>query len=120
MRQLQNILLVDDDEVVREMLGEVLRLRGYRVECRADGAEGLHHYREQRSGLLITDIDMPVMNGLELIRAIRAEDLSTPIIAISGNPEQLAAAEILGANDTFIKPFDLTRFASVVEHLARG
>lgn len=112
-----NILLVDDDPAVRELLLELLALGDFDAVAVANGAEALTYLRTSRPDLLITDIDMPVMNGLELIRQVRADGDTTPIIAISGDAAHLIAADNLGAQDSFVKPLNFPLFMSAVNGL---
>jgi DNA-binding response OmpR family regulator len=111
------ILLVDDDEGVRAMLSDFLQMHGYRVQSKSNGEEALAYYEECRPDLVVTDIDMPVMNGLELIRSIRSLDTSLPVMAISGDASHLIAAENLGAHESFVKPFNFPQFINSVKTL---
>lgn len=109
------ILLVDDEEGIRSMLSEYLEFKGYRVHAKVNGKEALLFIDESTPDLLITDIDMPVMNGLDLIKAVREKDATIPTIAISGDPSHLIAAENLGAQESFVKPIDFTKFFLSIE-----
>ncbi len=100
------ILITDDDSIVREMLSEVLQANGYAVETAQNGAEALGKYRMvQNIGLIVSDMDMPQMNGLELIKKLRNRKMDVPIIILSGNTEIASAVEAIhrGANDYLIK-----------------
>ncbi|OIQ98882.1 blue-light-activated protein [mine drainage metagenome] len=105
----ETILVVDDEEAVRETLRDMLENHGYRVILAPDGRQGLVCYQQQRQLVraLVTDVMMPVMDGAELVRAIRREDPDLPVIAMSGLPEkELAAGEEGARADAFImKPF---------------
>src|SRR5689334_17772053 len=81
---MQEILVIDDDEGVREALRRQLERVGYRVRLATDGADGLANMRERAPDVVITDIIMPRLNGVEVIAAIRREFPSVRIIAISG------------------------------------
>ena len=114
-----NILLADDDPAIRVLLGEFLALGGFSATAVVNGEEALSHCRASRPDLVITDIDMPLMNGLEFIRQIRADGDTTPIIAISGDAAHLIAAENLGAQDSFVKPLIFELFMKAVnEHVS--
>ncbi len=112
-----DILLVDDDAAIRVLISEFLNLGCYTVVTAANGQEALNHYQNNKPGLLITDIDMPLINGLELIQQVRADTKEVPIIAISGDASHLIAAENLGVKGAFIKPIDFTQFMEAVGEL---
>jgi len=65
------ILVIDDNAAIRELLRLVLEEEGYEVIEAADGAEGLRRYQAEPTDLVITDLEMPGMDGLELLRALR-------------------------------------------------
>jgi CheY-like chemotaxis protein len=116
------ILIIDDDIVTREILNEILEMEGYQVANAGDGKAGLKIHRENPFDLIITDIIMPEMEGLETIRELRRISPAVKIIAISGGgrlgPDgYLAMAEKMGANLTFDKPLDPTRVATEVGKL---
>jgi CheY-like chemotaxis protein len=104
------ILLIDDDAPLRAMLRKTLEQAGYEVHEAADGAEGLAHYREEPSDLILTDLIMPEKEGLETILELRRINRGIKIIAMSGgnrmNPKtNLVIAEKFGALRTLAKPF---------------
>ncbi len=105
----ETILVVDDEEAVRETLRHMLENHGYRVILAPDGRQGLVCYTQQRQQVrvLVTDIMMPVMDGTDLIRALRRIDETLPVIAMSGLPEKEVAASEGGirANAFIMKPF---------------
>jgi two-component system, chemotaxis family, sensor histidine kinase and response regulator WspE len=84
-RQLKRVLVVDDSITVREMERKLLQNRGYRVEVAVDGMEGWNAVRAQPYDLVISDIDMPRMNGIELIQQIKQHPRlkSIPVIVVS-------------------------------------
>jgi class 3 adenylate cyclase/DNA-binding NarL/FixJ family response regulator len=101
-----NVLLVDDDPFVREMLGDILESKGYVVETASDGAEALTRLSHISDiELVFSDINMPVMSGLELIRRVRAGGSDMPIIILTGNRELSVAVDAInsGADDYLIK-----------------
>lgn len=104
------ILLVDDDEQFRSMLGESLRLAGYEVAEAHDGREGIELYRDHPGYLIITDLIMPEQEGLETIQELRRIYPKAKIIAISGGGrhgsfDYLKMAKTLGARQVLAKPF---------------
>ena len=112
-----NILIADDNLAIRELLLEFLALGGFDATAVVNGAEALSYCRSSRPSLMITDIEMPVMNGLELIQQIRADGDAIPIVAISGDASHLIAAENLGAQASFVKPLNFELFISAVNEL---
>src|SRR5687768_5070995 len=100
------ILIVDDDAELRELIGFALRQAGYLVVQAADGIEALHLYDQETPDLVILDVNMPRMDGLEVCRRIRAE-AATPIMLLtvrSSEEDQVQALD-LGADDYLTKPF---------------
>ena len=111
----KSILIVDDDPDLREMIADSLSNIECHIELAANGKEGLERFQENPANLVITDLRMPVMGGLELIRALRATDAPT-IIAISGVDKQaLNGAIDEGASHILEKPIS----RSTIEDLAK-
>lgn len=104
-----SILLIDDDESLRNTIAEVLRRAGYTVDTAPDGKPGLALYRAALHDLIITDIVMPELEGLELMEALRRASPRPRVIAMSGDSKfsesiYLPVAEKLGAHRTLLKP----------------
>jgi len=104
------ILVIDDDRSILELLRSLLTLEGHEVESAADGREGLRRFREEPADLVVTDLMMPEVEGIEMIRTLRAIDAEVPILAMSGDAGVdrsglLRAARHLGASRTLPKPF---------------
>ena len=113
------ILVIDDDPQMRRMLTRILTGAGHTVREAADGRAGIELFRQARPALVITDIVMPDMEGIELIRELRREAPTLQILAISGGgpPVFLRAATALGATAALEKPFAADQLLSVVENL---
>jgi DNA-binding response OmpR family regulator len=116
----KRILIIDDDLVVRDTLITILEERGYEVITAVNGEQGLAIFRRERPDLLVTDIVMPVKEGLQTIREIREEWPDMKIIAISGGSRTerhdfLEIARQLGAWDVVVKPFDVDDFVARVD-----
>ncbi len=116
------ILVVDDDQDVREMLRQMLERAGYGVSIATNGPEALAEYRGAPADLIVTDIVMPEKEGLETILELRKDFPEVKIIAISGggrlgpqNYIEMAAA--FGAQRTFTKPLDRKEFLAAVSEL---
>jgi DNA-binding NtrC family response regulator len=106
----KTILIVDDEPAVREVLSGFFEHhygpRGYRVETAGDGAEALAAVRRRRPALVLLDIDMPGMNGVEALRGVRAIDATIPVIMVTGNTSSRVAGDVIkdGAYSYLPKP----------------
>ena len=104
------ILVIDAQEPIRALLRAALEADGHEVLEAANGLLGLERYRARAADLMITDLRMPEMNGLELMVELNRSAPPVKVIAMSGGLErkgELNAARLLGARQTFHKPFDL-------------
>ena len=113
------ILVIDDDEEHRTLVREILVRAGHRVEEAADGAQGLRLFGKRRPDLVVTDINMPGIDGHEVIAALRVLHADVPIIAISGcgaveKDELLLRAAALGASEVITKPFEFRQLVGAV------
>jgi len=116
------VLLIDDEDLVREMLTSALELGGYRVVTAADGVEGLEMYEKHRPRVVVTDILMPEKEGIETIMEMRQNGDDTVIVAISGGDRSgselfLEVAGRLGADRTLAKPFRPKELLGVIAEL---
>jgi len=116
-RDAETILVVDDEPGVRESVRGVLTDEGYRVVEAEDGRDALQLMATERPRLVILDIWMPEMDGIELLRHIRDSHPGTPVVVISGhgNIETAVTATKLGAFDFIEKPFSLDGLLHVVD-----
>jgi len=108
MTDKQRILIVDDERQITRVLSRGLSARGYEVHVAADGEAALQPFGDWHPDLVITDLAMPNMNGLELCRRLRAIS-EVPIIVLSVKGEERAKVEALdaGADDYVTKPFGI-------------
>ena len=113
------ILIIDDEPAIRRLLVRVLRKAGHTTHEASNGDEGIELFHQVHPELVITDIVMPDMEGIEMIRKLRQAAPTLPILAISGSgtPLYLRAATGLGATAALAKPFDIAELLSVVGHL---
>lgn len=107
---MSRILVVDDDPEVRLAVEIILRRQGHEVAVAGDGREGLKKFNAHDYDLVVTDMLMPELDGIEMIQAIRHTNLATKILAMSGakvmgNTELLGMAAVLGADKILKKPF---------------
>ncbi len=116
---MQKVLAVDDSEPMRKMVEIVLRAGGYEVEFAADGAEGLEVFGRSAVDLVITDINMPVMDGIEFITRLRAINTEIPILALTTESEEVMRkrGREAGANGWVVKPFKPVQFLGLIREL---
>jgi CheY-like chemotaxis protein len=119
------ILVIDDEALVRQALTEVLEHRGYEVQCAPDGRQGLRAFHMRRPDLVISDIIMPEMEGIETIMELRILSRDCPIIAISGGGRSgeavfLDVAKRLGATASLRKPFETEDLLRTVARCLAG
>jgi CheY-like chemotaxis protein len=110
------ILVIDDNAAIRELLRLILEEEGYEVIEAADGAEGLQRYQAAPTDLVITDLQMPGMDGLELLQALLRLVPTPALMAISGDRDALAQARGLTPH-TFAKPLALEQVLAAVRNL---
>jgi len=113
------ILIIDDEEPIRALLRFALEAAGYEVTEAANGRQGLDLYRQRPTDLVITDMLMPELNGLDLLLDLTREFLDAKVIAISGAGEEqnvLDVAKLLGARQTFQKPFSVPQLLDAVRY----
>jgi len=113
------ILIIDDEEAVRALLRFALEAAGYEVTEAVNGREGLALYRRGPTDLVITDIAMPEMNGLDMMLELTRYFLDAKVIAISGEGEEknvLDVAKLLGARRTIQKPFSMSQLLNAVRY----
>ncbi len=106
-----NILIIDDEQAIRKTLTEILRYEGYKIDEAADGEEGLRKFSDTAYDLVLCDVKMPKMDGIEFLEKSRAINSDVPIIVISGHGNIETAVEAVkkGAFDFISKPPDLNR-----------
>ena len=106
----QTILVVDDDESLARMVAELLRVEGYEVWTAHDGLQGYSSYYQHEAQTVVTDIDMPELDGFEMMRCIRAINPCARAIYMSGAPEQYRRTLVTEAQDfgagVLRKPFE--------------
>lgn len=115
-----SILLIEDDPGVRSLVSRVLTRAGHDVQVATDGREGIRALDAKVPDVIITDINMPGMDGIELITTFRQKRLQVPVIAISGGgliakDILLSNASALGAFEVVSKPFGMGQLIGAVE-----
>jgi DNA-binding response OmpR family regulator len=119
---MKRILFVDDDEPFRLSFSLILEKAGYEIEQAEDGRVGLRKFKEHPPDLVICDLIMPDVEGLETMREIHEIDKTTKILAISGGGRvnavyYLKVAQMMGAVVTLAKPFTREELIGAVEKL---
>jgi DNA-binding response OmpR family regulator len=120
MAESSTILLVDDEETVRKVLTFPLERDGYQVVQAADGEEALARFGDQPVDLVVLDIMLPKLDGLEVCKQLRSHS-SVPIIMLTARDDELdkVVGLELGADDYITKPFSIREFRSRVRALLR-
>ena len=112
------ILIIDDEESIRNLLKEVLERANHRVLVAVDGQEGLTLYQQNKVDLVLMDILMPGTDGLEATLQLTREYLDAKVIAMTGaqgDRNFLDVAKLFGARRVFEKPFDLNKLVEAVK-----
>jgi len=120
------VLVVDDDPVIQKLLQVNFEMEGYTVLTASDGLEGLERARAEKPDVIICDIMMPRMDGLEVTRNLKADPATAkiPILLLSAKAQQadVSAGQASGADDYVTKPFDpldlLQRVSGLLDHKA--
>ncbi len=113
----RNILVVDDMEMTRQHLEKILEADGHAVDTVRDGNEAWHRLRSRPYHLVVTDLRMPELSGLELLKLARKESLPIGVILLTayGEPEDALEAMKQGADDFLTKPIDSERLSMIVK-----
>jgi signal transduction histidine kinase/CheY-like chemotaxis protein len=114
------ILVVDDEQCVRELLAEVLEVEGYEVTLAENGNEALRLFEQQNFQAIFTDVGMPDMSGWELARAIRDQDGKIPLAVITGWGDAVGSTEQEEAKVDWVvtKPFSISRIAEIAMEIS--
>jgi DNA-binding response OmpR family regulator len=115
---LAKILIVDDEGDLRTLLGLYFLRRGHSIVVAGDGATGLACVASHAPDLVVTDVMMPVLDGLAFLQRLRAEGRATlPVIVVSARSDQRAAATAAGADAFLVKPVSLRELVGTAERL---
>ncbi|HTS42783.1 MAG TPA: sigma-54 dependent transcriptional regulator [Puia sp.] len=115
---MSNILIIDDEKAIRKTLGEILSYEGYKLDEAGDGEEGLKKFREREYDVILCDIKMPKIDGIEFLEKAKELNADIPIIMISGHGTIETAVEAVkkGAYDYISKPPDLNRLLITIRN----
>ncbi|MET0386534.1 MAG: response regulator [Polyangiales bacterium] len=119
---MKKILVVDDSAAVRQQVGMTLQQAGYAVAEAGDGVEGLQQLNKGGVAMVICDVNMPRMGGLEMIESMKSEQryVTTPVVMLTteGHPDLLERAKRAGAKGWIVKPFKADLLLAAVAKLA--
>lgn len=115
------ILIVDDEKSARVVLGSIVEGASHEVFFASDGLQALNLYESRRIDVVVTDLHMPHVDGLELIEALRTTYPGTQIVAVTGKgPDQLAKAKSRGVLAALTKPVDAQELLEAIAKAAPG
>ena len=117
---MSNILIIDDEKAIRKTLMEILSFEGYKIDEAADGVEGLAKFSEKKYDVVLCDIKMPKMDGIEFLGKAKLQDPEVSIVIISGHGDIDTAVDAVkkGAYDYISKPPDLNRLLITIRNAA--
>lgn len=120
MAEKTNILVVDDEEVMRSLLHDVLSEAGYKVEAVSSGDEAIGKIRQEQFSIVITDLKMPGMNGIEILKKVKAINSDLCVVMITAYPSIESVIEVMreGAYDYIVKPFNVDEIKLVIRRAA--
>ncbi len=115
---MSNILIIDDEKAIRKTLSEILSYEGYKIDESGDGEEGFRKFKEKEYDVILCDIKMPKMDGIEFLEKAKESNPDIPIIMISGHGTIETAVEAVkkGAYDYISKPPDLNRLLITIRN----
>lgn len=116
---MKKILVVDDAVFMKEVLKEILEKNGYKVVEAQNGNEAIEKYKSESPDLVILDVTMPELDGIEALKLIRKEDPNAKCIMCSSMGEQALIIEsiIAGAKDFIVKPFQVDKIIETVKKI---
>lgn len=117
----ESILIVEDEEKILRLLELELEIEGYQIGKAMDGNEALEAYRSGKWDLILLDVMLPGISGIELLRKIRMKNNSTPVILLTakGSVEDKVSGLDLGANDYITKPFQIEELLARIRAVLR-
>jgi CheY-like chemotaxis protein len=115
-RNNMKILIIDDETDLRELMKEVLEEEGYQVFCAANGADGIQLNEEMNPDVILLDLRMPEMDGIETLRNIRKTDGTVNVVILTGYgcPDTIRDAADLNVSEYLSKPFENRELSSII------
>jgi two-component system chemotaxis response regulator CheY len=118
------ILIVDDDATTRKILGLYLKARGYEVAYAENGLEGIEKLGSENPNLIISDLNMPYMDGIEFVKTVRADPArrEVPILMVTteADPEERERALSVGVNGYLVKPVTADVVTQHIRHILKN
>ena len=116
------LLIVDDEDALRMILHDELQQHGFDTETAEDGVMALEKLKNQFFNVVVLDIRMPNMNGMEVLKTIREQNLADKVIMLTAVDELKVAQESLklGANDFMTKPYDIKNLLTCIDRVLKG
>lgn len=105
---IETILIIDDEKDILDLLSNILKSEGYNIFTASNGREGIDLFIKYNPDLILTDVKMPVMDGLDVLREVKSKDSNTEVIILTGHSDEATAVDCLrfGAYDYFRKPLE--------------
>jgi DNA-binding response OmpR family regulator len=118
---MQTILVIDDDELTLNLIETLLEEGGFKVLSTADGPQGIAIYKQRHPDLVLLDLGLPSMNGLEVLRRIRGYDDRAKVVVVTGygTDESAEVAQLYGAADFLRKPLEYSTFVEKIKAAVR-
>jgi two-component system, chemotaxis family, chemotaxis protein CheY len=118
------ILIVDDDSTTRKLLGLYLRAKGYEVAYAENGLDGIEKLGSENPNLIISDLNMPYMDGIEFVKNVRADQIykEIPVLMVTteADPEERERALSVGVNGYLVKPVTAEVVTQNIRHILKN
>ena len=118
------ILIVDDDPTTRKLIGLFLKAKGYTVSYAENGLDGIEKIGMENPNLIITDLNMPYMDGIEFVKSIRADparaDIPILMVTTEADPEERELALSVGVNGYLVKPVTAETVTQNIRHILKN
>src|ERR1700680_3710093 len=118
---MQTVLVIDDDDNLRDTVGVMLEREGFRPVLAGDGKTGFEQAVALQPELILVDLKMPGLSGVEVCKQLRARGMKTPLIVLSAAGEEMSKVELLdiGADDYLVKPFRVRELLARIRAVLR-
>lgn len=118
------ILIVDDDPTTRKLIGLFLKAKGYQVAFAENGLDGIEKIGMENPNLIITDLNMPYMDGIEFVKSVRADparaELPILMVTTEADPEERERAMSVGVNGYLVKPVTAETVTQNIRHILKN
>jgi two-component system chemotaxis response regulator CheY len=118
------ILIVDDDPTTRKLIGLFLKAKGYAVAYAENGLDGIEKIGMENPNLIITDLNMPYMDGIEFVKSVRADparaDIPILMVTTEADPEERERAMSVGVNGYLVKPVTAETVTQNIRHILKN